>query len=495
VRNFKLARSPDSRPTSMSALIAILVVVLAAGAAGAEARGASPSMAKSAVIATYSLAIGDVDADANLDLVMSSAYDSTISVFLGNGDGTFLPRTSFATGRYPVSVAIADLDGDGKPDLAVANLGANTVSVLLGNGDGTFLAKTDFAAGSGPRCVAIADLDGDTLWDLAVANAHSKTVSVLTGVGDGAFGERREFAAGDDPSSVAIADLNGDAHPDLAVANWDYEGSRWSPEHRDYISTVSVMLGNGSGMFGPKTDVLTAGFPLFVGVADLNGDGTLDLMTGGHAARAFSIVLGRGDGTFGAMRGIRTCGSGGSSPATGDLNADGKPDVAMADLSGKLSVLLGYGDGTFAPNICFPTEGRPVAVAIGDFNEDGRPDIVSAQSDPDAISVLLNEDLALPAAPLPRTSYSLGLWPNPAREATDIYWVVPRLEFPVDVGLFDPAGRRVRKLLSDPAAAPGVHHVHWDGRDDRGVRVRAGVYLVRLRVGADVRVARLVVIP
>jgi len=280
------------------------------------------------------------------------------------------------------------------------------------------------------------------------------------------------------------------------VANWDYESPGWSPEDHDYIGTISVLPGNGDGTFGTKTDFKTGGFPLFVGSGDLDGDGIPDLLTAGQSGNPLTVLLGRGDGTFEARSRIATCGYGGFSLATGDLNADGKLDVVVTNpYSSQLSILLGYGDGAFAPAACFATEGRPVAAVVGDYSTDGRPDIVVAQFDPDTISVLLNEDLGLPPAPLPRTSYSVGLWPNPTRGATDLHWVVPRLEHAVDVDLFDLAGRRVRRLLSEPDSPPGAHSIHWDGRDDRGTRVLAGIYLVRIRVGADIRVARLVVVP
>lgn len=458
-----------------------------------------PASAESAVIVTFALTGGDFNADGNLDLAMASAFDSTVSILLGNGDGTFLPRSTYATGRYPVCVAAADLDGDGAPDLAVANLGSNTVSVLAGNGDGTFRAKADFAAGAGPRSVAIADLNGDTRPDLAVANSSSRSVSVLPGDGDGTFGAPTGFAAGGDPSSVAVADLDGDGHSDLAVANWNYLDADWSPVIHDYISTISVLRGDGLGTFGPKHDVTTGGFPLAVGVVDFNRDGWPDLVSAGGSSPV-AVLLGTGDGAFGEVSGSTTCGQGGfgghSSLKAADLNADGMLDVAVPDLfSRRLSILLGYGDGTFAPSICTATVGLPHDVVIGDFDADGRPDVAIVQSDPDTITVMRNGSLGLPSAPLPRTSYSVGLWPNPSPGPTDIHWVVPRLVHPVEVSLFDLSGRRVRSLLSDPGLSPGAHSVHWNGLDDRGTRARAGVYLVRLRVGADVRVARLVVLP
>jgi hypothetical protein len=173
-----------------------------------------------------SIALGDFNGDGKSDLAVVSYSSGTVAVLLGDGDGTFTEAASSSqAGFQPVSVAAADFNGDGKLDLVVTCLnggapGLGTVTVLLGNGDGTFTAAaTSPVPGSNPASVAVADFNGDGKPDLIIANAGSNTLSVLLGNGDGTFAAALTPAAGIDPLFVAVGDFNGDGVPDLAAAN------------------------------------------------------------------------------------------------------------------------------------------------------------------------------------------------------------------------------------------------------------------------------------
>jgi hypothetical protein len=328
-----------------------------------------------------SVVVADVNGEGNLDLVVSNKSSKTVSVLLGNGDGTFGPQKTYAVGTAPYGVAVADVNGDGRPDIIVANSGSKTVSVLLGNGDGTFQPQKTFTVGSHPEAVTVADLNGDGKPDLIVGNEGglNGTVSVLLGNGDGTFQPQKTYAVGTFPFSVVAADLNGDGIPDLVVAN--------GLSHNG-VSTVSVLLGNGDGTFQTQKTYSVGATPHSVVVADLNGDGKPDIVTANLYGQSVSVLLGNGDGTFQPQQ-TYAVGSKPEAVAVVDANGDGKLDLAVVNqTSNTVSVLLGNGDGTFRPQQTFLAGIGPYAVAVGDLNGDGKPDIVAAVSG-NTVSVLL----------------------------------------------------------------------------------------------------------
>ena len=263
---------------------------------------------------------------ASSDLATANYDTNSASVLLNQGDGSFQPKVDYKAGGHPLSVAIGDLNGDGKPDLAT------TSSVLLNRGDGSFQPKLDYAAGEGASSVAIGDLNDDRKPDLATANLQANTVSVLLGRGDGSFRPEREYATGRVPASVAIGDLNGDGNPDLATANAD-----------PYTVSVSVLLNRGDGSFKHKLDYAAGtptetcfgclAQPLSVAIGDLNGDGKPDLATANYGGWSVSVLPNQGDGTFQAKLDYYATGSSPRSIAIADLNGDRKPDLATNGVS------------------------------------------------------------------------------------------------------------------------------------------------------------------
>jgi hypothetical protein len=336
-----------------------------------------------------SVAVADVNGDGNFDLITSNhlfTYPSSgdsVSVLLGNSDGTFRTRQTFDVGEEPYSVTLADVNGDGRPDLVTANRAENTVSVLLGTGDGTLQPQQKLDVGSGPISVALADVNGDGTTDLVVANGYDNTVSVLRGNGDGSFKSQQTFAVGLQPYSVAAADVNGDGCPDLVVAN----GGRYN----DPGNTVSVLLGSGDGSFQPQQTFAVGTDPEFVAVADINGDGQPDLVVANTTDGTVSVLVGNDNSSLFDTQQIFAVGSGPQSLAVADVNGDGQPDLIVANRSDTtISVLLGSRDSSlFQIQHIFPLDSDPLSVAVGDMNGDGRPDLVFAVNNRNTGSVLL----------------------------------------------------------------------------------------------------------
>jgi hypothetical protein len=369
--------------------------------------------------------VADFNHDHRLDLAVTNVDDNTVSVFLGARNGGFTPKVDYATGVSPAALVSADFRGDGKADLAVVNeydTGApGTVSILLGNGDGTFQGHVDYPVGNYPVGIVAADFNGDGKLDLAVVNDTDSTVSILFGNGDGTFQSQTLVLVGTEPTSLGSGDLNGDGKVDLITSNVgagtvtvllnkgngsftrvdsstgilapDFSALAVGDYNRDRkldvaISSMSrglfLLLGNGDGSFQPPV-AIPSSIPdniHFLLAGDFNHDGKLDLVEEGVAGVVF-VLLGNGDGTFRqavfSFLGVDVTAT---SLASADLNGDGLPDLVA--VSGSLQVLLGKGDGTFAApaivRLDQNADGSDAAIAA-DFNGDGKLDLAVAEVD------------------------------------------------------------------------------------------------------------------
>ncbi|MEI6257247.1 MAG: FG-GAP-like repeat-containing protein [Planctomycetota bacterium] len=333
-----------------------------------------------------------------------------------NAAAAFAPQVTFATGVSTGgfdAVTVGDLNGDGKPDLAVANFQSDSVSVLLnttpaGAQTPTYTPPASFATATAPSSVSIGDLNGDGKPDLAIGNFYynsggspetsSSTVNLLLNTTATAstaptyVAQQVTFTAGARPRFVSLADLNGDGKVDLVIAH-------------DYSKCVSVLLnttttGSTSPSFGGRTTFATGSSPKFVAIGDLNGDGKLDLAVANASSSSVSVLLNTTatGGTTPSYAAQTTFATGGTpqSVSIGDLNGDGKPDLTVAITSGgsdSVSVLLNTTASpattpSFAAKATFAsTYFSTRSGSLGDFNGDGKPDIVLVSKASDGSAV------------------------------------------------------------------------------------------------------------
>ncbi len=366
--------------------------------------GFKPAVNYTVGTAPRAVASGDFNGDGKMDLVIANNGDPTanddggVSILLGNGDGTFQAPKNVVVVKNPcptyACLATADYNGDGRLDLVLLNTN-DTLSVFLGNGDGTFQAHADYATGNGPTALRLGDVNGDHRPDLIVLQAGAGSVGILLGNGDGTFQNHVDHSTGANPAALAVLDVNRDGKLDLVVP----VGSLG----------IETLFGNGDGTFQPGIYCACgAQGTNFSGVAavgpieegDFNGDNRMDLAVLFfdttdifHPFREEMVLLGNGDGTFQSIdTGFRASFVVPTSAAITDFNGDGHSDLAIA-VSGIASALSGNGDGTFQPPVAFnlgSVNPYPTAIAAVDVNGDKSADVLVTNALDNTISVLLN---------------------------------------------------------------------------------------------------------
>jgi hypothetical protein len=351
------------------------------------------------VAITSPLAAGDFMGDGKLDLV--GAVGQIIYVLPGNGDGTFqAARGSQGPGGATItSVNVADINGDGKLDLIVAgskNSTTSFVATMIGNGDGTFTMQgsTDFSGAHFPSRPIIADVDGDGILDFVYAMATG--IQTLLGNGDGTFRTGPSSPLSQiGLSAVAAGDFNNDGKLDLVVTVYD--------PFTTGLEFVGVMPGVGDGSFGTLVSVpgtsaaFASGITAVVG--DFNGDGKLDIATGIQTAGAsiqgfLEISLGNGDGTFQSAISVPNVSAVTTPLLVGDFNGDGTLDLVTGGFA-----YFGQGDGTFPTSQ--GSSGLPSLVLAGDFNGDGKLDVLNQTVTTSHGTALTSVGLFLQTPPAP----------------------------------------------------------------------------------------------
>ncbi|NIV13013.1 MAG: hypothetical protein GWN62_17535, partial [Aliifodinibius sp.] len=369
----------------------------------------------------WSVAVADFNHDGNQDIASASRAERSVTIRLGNGNGTLGNAEHLDVGISPRSNVVADFNNDNNTDLATANLLSNNISVLLGNGDGSFQDSVNYSVGEKPRSIIAEDFNSDGNVDLANANRDDQSISVLLGHGDGTFNNQIVVSTSTEinPRMLVSGDFNEDYIPDIALVHDDQSSN---PRAK-----AGILLGNGNGTFGNITIVainVSGTFPEATAITtgDFNNDSHLDLAVGVELTGSDLIVIlhGNGNGNFSQMTSLRI----GNKPFAlthTDLNGDDNLDLIVANSGdNRITIHMGGGDGTFSNEIAngdlfdrqqgvYHTGDIPRWVTVGDMNNDQKTDLITADEQSNSVSIIIgNGDSTFVIAP----GYSVGAPPQ-----------------------------------------------------------------------------------
>jgi hypothetical protein len=329
----------------------------------------------------------DFDVDGWTDLAIVNEISADLRVFMNRADGSGLfdpflqPTTAIDPDASPNETA--DFNNDGLPDAATANGGPSTVSIVLGQGDGTFLPRQTVSVGAFPRGIAVLDVDGDGDLDIVTANMSGNNLSRLLNNGSGVFGPASHFEGGGSGEyGLAAGDFNGDGIFDLAVGTYNDQ-------------TVHVLQGNGDGTFTHRSSRASGGRPWMLAVGDVDGDLDLDVASANGPSGNGAVLKGNGDGTLGAAAVSSLSGSA-VGTELGDLDGDGDLDWALASFSGsRWHVFVNDGSGGMTAGPVFDAPAAASCTVFMDFDNDTHLDMALVDEVADVVFMVRNEGVSI----------------------------------------------------------------------------------------------------
>ena len=349
----------------------------------------------------------DLDGDGKPDMIIADADSNIVSVYHNNSRPdsiSFVQQGSYIMDAddYPIGVTAGDLDGDGKPDIVVSNWYSQTLSIFLNTstpGHISMAAPISYPLGNYTLAASIADLNVDGLPEIIVANSGIDSLSVYANnstPGHLSFSPAMSWAvpAGSSPFKVAVADLDGDGMPDMAVAN----------SNTNLVSVFRNTSSSGGAIsFATNVDFPTGNYPQGLAIGDLDGDGKPDLAIANNSDNTVSLLRNTGSSgtiSFATHVDVPT-GNGPYDLVIADLDGDGHPDLAVDDQSGgSVSVhrnLSTAGTISISSNTDYVTGDFPSSIAAADLDGDGKPDLATANNTDHTFSILRNKGSGEPA--------------------------------------------------------------------------------------------------
>ncbi|CAF1463585.1 unnamed protein product [Adineta steineri] len=338
--------------------------------------------------ALHTHVVADFNGDKRLDVAFVDSKLNALKVLLGNGDGNF-KRDILSVQHYLIDVTkliVGDFSNDNIPDIAATIMMDASVTILLGNGDGSFINKVKLRMGHlhNPRDIALTDFDGDGYLDMAVAWIYNGSIGVFLGKGDGLFSEARTFHTGDGsyPSLIAIDDFNCDSYKDIIVANL-------------YSSNIGIFFGYGNGFFEAQKTLVTVDFgnPIYFAVKDFNNDTLPDIVFCYQGRNLINVIFGDCDGTVGNIKAFSIGDAHMSHPfVISDFNGDCHLDIGFGKIGKRMDLFVGDGNGNFEVQTAFSSRFNTqfTWIGIGDFNGDGHEDIIEVDDNSLSQDVFLN---------------------------------------------------------------------------------------------------------